>query len=674
MAKQTKPNNETKRRYEIVQTRKLISAYGGVGSIVETPEGAIIVNNFDEWAFFRNKLHENVEHHLEDQRLVGRLRQWFPKIKNLVGAPIPSINGYGQPSALEDKKMTVSARYFPEWAFCPSCHRFDKLPNWNRLWNNTVNRVGDNNDVHPPKCFQCYAAKKGKSRFQELEQIRFILTSPNGRIADIPWERWIFAQIASKKDGSGSENDGDEVENKQRRRLDFTKDIPTDIEFEYATSDKLNDLSGISIIARKRGSSAVLGRKTLLGIFNLRVSESEIFPNIRSRGEMKVVIRSSNSVYYPNILQSLFLPTEKTTITEGVKNFIQKKIERNRTLESIVEDLQDEHKFDISVERLERLIANKFAENATAENAALLERDYRLGEYRFITNKEERYEDPERKLIIEPVPSVNIGMDCLKLYRIDRLKMTSVQTSFTRQEPIDRDYYLSEDQRREGSLAVIRKQYTSKYAKYTTHLPAVESFGEGVFIEFDKKSLDTWLETTPSVSGRIKHIQDNFNNSRGYFEARTIDPKFVLVHTFSHLVIKELEFLCGYPMTSLQERLYISDEMQGVLIYTIAGSEGSYGGLTSLCRSERIGRILQSALHRAKDCAADPICYNTDEPTGQGFGGTNLAACYSCALLPETSCEEFNRFLDRKILVDDETGFFAASGQSSFARLGGAKA
>lgn len=29
----------------------------------------------------------------------------------------------------------------------------------------------------------------------------------------------------------------------------------------------------------------------------------------------------------------------------------------------------------------------------------------------------------------------------------------------------------------------------------------------------------------------------------------------------------------------------------------------------------------------------------------------------SCALLPETSCEEFNSFLDRAILTDTEFGF-----------------
>lgn len=133
--------------------------------------------------------------------------------------------------------------------------------------------------------------------------------------------------------------------------------------------------------------------------------------------------------------------------------------------------------------------------------------------------------------------------------------------------------------------------------------------------------------------------------------------KFILLHTLSHILIKEFEFLVGYSATSIAERLYIDDEMQGILIYTIAGSEGSFGGLASQANTERLTKIFKSALTRAKDCASDPICYNSD---GQGIGGLNLAACYSCTLLPETSCEEFNSFLDRALLIEktNEFGFY----------------
>ena len=73
------------------------------------------------------------------------------------------------------------------------------------------------------------------------------------------------------------------------------------------------------------------------------------------------------------------------------------------------------------------------------------------------------------------------------------------------------------------------------------------------------------------------------------FQSERHIAKFILVHTFSHILIKELEFLCGYAATSINERLFIDDEnMQGVLIYTVAGSEGSYGGLTSQANPEDI--------------------------------------------------------------------------------------
>ena len=49
---------------------------------------------------------------------------------------------------------------------------------------------------------------------------------------------------------------------------------------------------------------------------------------------------------------------------------------------------------------------------------------------------------------------------------------------------------------------------------------------------------------------------------------------------------------------------------------------------------------------------------------GQGPDSCNLAACHGCALLPETSCEEFNRFLDRGLVTgtldEPDLGFFSA--------------
>ena len=123
--------------------------------------------------------------------------------------------------------------------------------------------------------------------------------------------------------------------------------------------------------------------------------------------------------------------------------------------------------------------------------------------------------------------------------------------------------------------------------------------------------------------------------------------------------MRELEFSCGYPSASLKERLYISNStnkiMSGVLIYTAEGSEGSMGGLVSQGEPERIQEILRNGLERAHNCSSDPLCWESD---GQGIFGLNLSACFSCSLVAETACEEMNLGLDRRVLIDEEFGYF----------------
>ena len=57
---------------------------------------------------------------------------------------------------------------------------------------------------------------------------------------------------------------------------------------------------------------------------------------------------------------------------------------------------------------------------------------------------------------------------------------------------------------------------------------------------------------------------------------------------------------------------------------------------------------LRDAVVRAGWCSADPLCIESE---ASGVDSLNLAACHACCLLPETSCEEMNVFLDRGLLV-----------------------
>jgi hypothetical protein len=103
--------------------------------------------------------------------------------------------------------------------------------------------------------------------------------------------------------------------------------------------------------------------------------------------------------------------------------------------------------------------------------------------------------------------------------------------------------------------------------------------------------------------------------------------------------------------------------MAGVLIYTAAGdAEGTMGGLVRMGKSGYLEPVIERALDAASWCSADPVCMEMGSSGGQGPDSCNLAACHNCALVPETACERFNRYLDRALvngsLNDPTMGYF----------------
>jgi hypothetical protein len=118
-----------------------------------------------------------------------------------------------------------------------------------------------------------------------------------------------------------------------------------------------------------------------------------------------------------------------------------------------------------------------------------------------------------------------------------------------------------------------------------------------------------------------------------------------------------MTFTSGYAAASLRERIYVTPHTEesiggnGLLIYTASGDvEGSLGGLVRLSAPGRFETLIDAALEAANFCATDPVCMEVGA-LGQGPDSLNLAACHNCTLLPETSCEAFNVFLDRGLIV-----------------------
>lgn len=638
-------------QHESIQTRKTISSYGGVGSILETRNGSIIVSPFNQWPYFvALKGQFLAEHLVQDKRFKNRLKRYFSNLTDLVKIPINDIEGAGFSS---HHYNLLSGKYFPEWFYCNECHKFDKYANWKKNWENIVIQE-HKPKFFPPKCYKCYSAAQtrgSKRKFYDLEQIRFILISPDGDVADIPWARWALLRSAQKERTNNQGQNGE----KQDEEIKLTNiDIPSDLQMDIKPLDKYSDLSGIAIFSKFNGGKDT-AFSTLSGLFNLRISKRELFPGNNEDVIFKPVLRSSNSVYYPNILSSIYLPADDE-LNDATIERIKKRAGRGRSAREIYEELSDDG-IEIDETIIQKLIDSGYDLGNLTQ--IMTENEYRLTEYKYFTTQQKS--DLKNDLIFEKISQQFYPAAYFKsVTRVDKLRITSVQTSYTRQEPIDRDYYLRPDSDIQNTKEKLSKKYTSEgpgFGQHTKYLPAIENYGEGIFFDFDEEKINQWVSANANVSNRIMTILNNHSHTESSLNKELkVTPALILIHTFSHLIIKELEFLCGYPSTSLQERLYIEEgKMTGMLIYTISGAEGSYGGLTSLCKSEKLDKIIKSAIIRAKDCASDPICYHS---TGQGVGNLNLSACYSCTLLPETSCEQFNCYLDRRLLVDDNFGFF----------------
>jgi len=144
---------------------------------------------------------------------------------------------------------------------------------------------------------------------------------------------------------------------------------------------------------------------------------------------------------------------------------------------------------------------------------------------------------------------------------------------------------------------------------------------------------------------------------------------YILLHSLSHALMEEIALDCGYPLSSLKERVYAiigngadRPDRFGILIYTASsGAQGTLGGLTAA--AERIPTLVANALDRLSLCSNDPVCADHDPSVAGDERSLLGAACHACLLVPETSCEARNNYLDRALL-----GATVAETQAGFSR------
>lgn len=281
--------------------------------------------------------------------------------------------------------------------------------------------------------------------------------------------------------------------------------------------------------------------------------------------------------------------------------------------------------------------------------------DLRPAEFRqFVEDPGDRIDsDLEFEIRREPVPE-SVKPWVANVVRAVRLREVRALTGFTRINPPG-----DPDGSDHASLSATRLNW----------LPAIEVRGEGIFIALNETQLARW-EALRAVRERADRLNALYvadweaRHGANDPPTREVTARFLLCHTLAHALMRQLTLECGYSSAALQERIYAAQgdrPMAGVLVYTATtDSDGTLGGLQRQGKSNRIGGILARAVAAIEWCSSDPLCISDMMGAGASFSG---AACHSCVLAPETSCETFNAFLDRALLIgtseDTYMGFFS---------------
>lgn len=572
------------------------------------------------------------------------------------------VDYFGKPGDKDDVKFAEGISYvrFPEWYFCPSCRRFKPIGEWVTEYRAKSPKKAEEDPhmIQTMKCPKC---------FQELVVARIITACQEGHIDDFPWVKWVHCQ-----------NFGGPKEICSRPELTIT-----------TSSSASEGLEGLTLKCLNCGAAASLRGAFDPGKFEELDKKTDFRYNFRCAGKHpwkhktescksteypKVLQRGSSSVYFPVTESSLVIPPYSSIVTNKIDEsaayaeykaviasylstpgITAETIELLRNSQTQVYAQRIAQETAIPFDKVVGVLKRKNAAPDDGEYSTASVK-YRAEEYEAITGETVIEAEDYGEFYLEGVDISAYNLPFLKsISLIHKVREVQALVGFTRLKPVD-----STDAPGSQAVIVPVKELDTKW------YPAYDVRGEGIFIEFDSSSINNWRSENQFLAERVALLNDNYKKSFiGENHPREITGKFLLLHTISHLLIKQLSFECGYGIASLKERIYCSEavdgkEMAGILIYTACGdSEGTLGGLVRQGRSDTFPRIFNKAIENARTCSNDPVCSLSQ---GQGRDSLNLAACYSCTLIPETSCEEFNCFLDRGVVVgtfdNPNLGFF----------------
>jgi hypothetical protein len=231
-----------------------------------------------------------------------------------------------------------------------------------------------------------------------------------------------------------------------------------------------------------------------------------------------------------------------------------------------------------------------------------------------------------------------------KVVRLSRLRETKALVGFTR---VDAPEW--------GDPNSSKRAPLSKGDP--TWVPAATTHGEGIFLTLRADVIAEW-EKIAEESQHLTKLREAHGRWRANrdmdapHEKHWPGDRYLMLHTLSHLLVREIALECGYSSASISERIYANEDRNeaGILLYTAASdSEGTLGGIVRLSEAAQLDRLLRAAFVNARGCSSDPLC--AEHVPLQSEDTLHGAACHACLFASETTCERGNRFLDRRLIV-----------------------
>lgn len=609
----------------------------GPGSLVISPEGeTFVVGALDFWfKDFNGKEADNKE----EFKVIEPRLQAILKVDAFYQPPEFRELKMGDNNLVANSNLITPLMRFPQWHYCSSCKTLKKFEL-------------DATSVYV-ECRKC-------EQKRYFKQVPFVTVCEQGHLADFPWVEWVHESEDSKCKGriqikmsGGTTLDSWQLkcECGKKRTL---KGVTTAYKGERqgsALGDQLNKES-----SKKYTCS---GYKPWCG----EVDEECISPPV-------AILRNSINVYMSKKISAISIPGDHNERVENIvyklklssKYLVLANVEAESSREGKIASVRRNMPHDLKPDTTDEEIELALIYLSSAESIEFDEDNGERPEQVLRKKEFEKLSEGSANETLRVVPEWKysdydeVTEERYKTYvpylhgfsKVLRLKETVALYGF------DRKDYNTNNFNYEFYYSKLYKDFEKTKQKW---LPVNEVYGEGIFLQLNLEKITQW-EAKPEVIAYFERYLERVRNVE-HRDPRILKPRNLMLHTLTHYLIDEFANISGYNRAAIRERLYLEEDQASVLIYTSAGdSEGTLGGLVRQGSKDKFFSLLDLAISTAEWCSSDPVCTELGDTFGQGIKNLNGAACYNCSHIPETSCELWNQYLDRRLLIDEEIGYF----------------